>query len=362
MNAQIALEESVDDNLVNDDVQVAKVMMDPNNGAILALIGGANYSNSTYNRAINSIRQPGSTIKPFLYYKALENGFTPSTTFLSSTTTFNFDNGNSYSPKNSGNIYGNKEISLAAAIAYSDNIYAVKTHLFLGEEELVDILRKVGFTTNLSAVPSLPLGSYEVNIIELAQAYSSFANSGRRVDAHLIMKVEDINGNVLYRYKEDKNDYILDSDLTFIMSEMLTTSYDTSLIDFAYPTCINLISDLTKKYAIKSGSTDTDAWVVGYNPDVVLVSWAGYDDSSEISNNIVSSNKKSWAHAIESYLKEKDNNWYQIPQNVVAVLVDPINGEVATEESINKRILYYIEGTEPDRSIDILKEEEIIND
>ena len=347
VDAQTSLENSVKDNLVDENVQVAKVMMDPKDGEVIALIGGASYINSTYNRATSSIRQPGSTIKPFLYYRALENGFTSSSLFLSSPTTFNFDNGSVYSPKNSGNIYGNKDISMAAAMAYSDNIYAVKTHLFLGEDELVDILRDVGFTTDLAPVPSLPLGSYEVNILELAQAYAILANGGEKVNYHLINRVEDVNGNLLYQYKEKKDDHILDSSLTFIISELLTSTYDANLIDFAYPTCINMLSSITNKYAIKSGSTDTDAWVVGYNPQVVFASWAGYDDSSNISNKVVSSNKTSWINAMESYFKNNDASWYKIPDGVVGVLVNPVTGQVANNDSNHKKILYYISGTEP---------------
>lgn len=347
IKAQRALENSVSDNLVNDKIQVSKVMMNSKTGEIIGLIGGTDYNTSEYNRALNSLRQPGSTIKPFLYYKALESGFTSSTTFLSSETTFHFSGDKTYSPKNSGGIYGNKEISLALALAYSDNIYAVKTHLFLGEEELVNILRKVGITTNLEAVPSLPLGTYEVNLLEIASAYATIANLGTKVTSHFINKVEDINGNILYTHNYDENEVVLDSSLAFILSELLTGTYDSALIDYANPTCMSIISRLTNKYAIKSGSTDTDAWVIGFTPDIVLATWAGYDDNSKITNKIVSSNKISWATAIEEYLEDKESTWYDIPNDVSAVLVNPINGQIANNNSKNKKIMYYINGTEP---------------
>ena len=106
---------------------------------------------------------------------------------------------------------------------------------------------------------------------------------------------------------------------------------------------------LTKKYAIKSGSTDTDAWVIGYNKDYVLASWSGYDDNKKIENNIVSNNKLSWATIMELYLKDKDDSWMKIPKDVVAVLVDPITGEAVTTNTKNKKIMYYIKGTEPDK-------------
>ena len=122
-------------------MQVASVVIKPQTGKVVALVGGKDYNESQYNRVVFSKRQVGSTIKPFLYYSALENGFTPSSTFLSEKTTFNIGN-TTYSPKNAGNIYANKEISMLSAIAYSDNIYALKTHLFLGEETLSKTITK----------------------------------------------------------------------------------------------------------------------------------------------------------------------------------------------------------------------------
>ena len=347
LDAQKSLEEGVKDISKIEDVQTSKVMIDVKTGGVMALVGGTNYNKSTYNRATESIRQPGSCIKPFLYYSALENGFTSSSTFLSEKTTFNFSNEQSYSPSNVGDVYANKDISMAAAIAYSDNIYAVKTHLFLGENKLVDTLRRVGITTELQETASLPLGTYEVNIIELATAYAILANEGKSVESHFITKVEDMDGNLLYKYKEKEKEQVLDRSLSFIISELLSGTYDASLIDYSYPTCINILNNLTKKYALKSGSTDTDAWVIGYNKDVVLATWSGYDDNKKIGNNVVSYNKKSWATSMEMYLKDKEDSWYSIPENVVGVLVDPISGEVANKNSKNKKILYYINGTEP---------------
>lgn len=346
MKAQKALDKSISDNLVDNDVQTSKVMINPKNGGVLGLVGGVNYNSSQYNRATDALRQPGSTVKPFLYYSALNNNFTASSKFLSEKTTFNFENGEAYSPQNASGVYANKEISLAAAIAYSDNIYAIKTHLFLGEDVLVNTLKDAGMTSKVSSSVSLPLGTYEITPLELASMYQVLANNGIKHDAYFINRVEDIDGNVLYQHKE-KGLQIFDPSLTFIISELLTGSYDSKLISYTYPTCINLISKLTNKYAIKSGSTDTDAWIVGYMPDALLVSWSGYDDNKNISNEVTSYNKVSWSSAMETYLKDKKASWYDIPSNVVGVLVDPINGNIATEKSKNKKVLYYLSGTQP---------------
>ena len=119
------------------DIQVGFIAMDPRNGYVKALVGGRDYTQSPFNRAIQAIRQPGSTIKPLLYYAALENGFTPATQMLSELTTFRFeDNQPEYTPHNFNNQYANDQITMAQALALSDNVYAVKTHLFLGEKTL----------------------------------------------------------------------------------------------------------------------------------------------------------------------------------------------------------------------------------
>ena len=196
---QKSLEQSMLKNLKdNTELQTAMIALDPKNGNILGLIGGRDYSVSQFNRATSSKRQVGSTMKPFLYYAALENGFTSSTTFKSAKTTFTFSEDRTYSPQNFANKYPNKDITMGAAIAYSDNIYAVKTHLFLGEETLVDMAHRLGITSNLQPIPSLALGSEEIGLMEMVKSYSVFANEGYDVTPHLITKVEDINGNVLY--------------------------------------------------------------------------------------------------------------------------------------------------------------------
>ena len=277
----------------------------------------------------------------------MENGFTPSSTFLSKETTFHFDNKKTYSPKNYGGIYANKEISLAAAIAYSDNIYAVKTHLFLGEDELYNTLKKVGITSKIEKSPSLALGTYEVSLYEITAAYSTLANGGKVVKPHLITKIVDKNGNILYEYKNTKEEIVLDSDVTFLISELLTGTYDTNLVDYTYPTCFSMISNITHKYAIKTGSTDNDSWVIGYTPEVVFTSWSGYDDNSNIPTEVISGNKMSWITSMEAYFKKKDASWYNIPKDVVGILVNPITGTPVSNEKENKKILYYLRGTEP---------------
>ncbi|MDD3822108.1 MAG: PBP1A family penicillin-binding protein, partial [Bacilli bacterium] len=330
VNAQTYLEESVKKNLKDNlDIEVAAVMLKPETGAILALVGGRDYSNSPFNRAVQSRRQVGSTLKPFLYYAALENGFTASTTFISEPTTFTFGVNKSYSPRNYAEKYGNKPITMALALAYSDNIYAVKTHMFLGPNILVDVSKRFGIMTDLTPIPSLPLGTEEINIIDLTGGYAALANEGYKVEPYLISRVEDINGHILYERKK-KKEIPLDKSLIFIINELLANSYDYSLIDYNYPTCLSIAPRLTKKYAIKSGTTDADLWAIGYNKDVVLGVWVGYDDNKFVPATEYLYAKNIWVDSVENHLKEKEDNWYSIPSNVVGVLVDPITGKPAT--------------------------------
>ncbi len=345
LKAQEAIETSIKQT-IDSDIQVASIIMDPNTGAVLGLVGGTDYSKSQFNRALSVNRSVGSTIKPFLYYAALENNFTASTTFTSERTTFVFSENQTYSPTNYGDQYPNKEISLASAIATSDNIYAVKTHLFLGSDVLVDMMKRVGITTKLDSIPSLALGSQPISLIEMTAAYSMLANEGYKVKPHFIKRVEDIHGNVLYEYKDNK-EAVLNKSITFILNELLSNTSNPKYISYTYPTSYVISSKLTRKYAIKTGTTEYDHLVFGYNKDVVVSVWSGYDDNRTLSVGDATNNKNLWADITEKYLDGKGNNWYSMPNNVVGVLVDPITGQLATEETKNSTIQYYLKGTEP---------------
>jgi penicillin-binding protein, 1A family len=345
--AQEILEESIKNNIKEEnEIEVAGIVADPSTGKILALTGGKNYSKSQFNRAINANRQMGSTLKPFLYYSALENGFTPSTTFKSAKTTFTLGEGKSYSPSNYANTYASKDISMAAALAYSDNIYAVKTHLFLGEESLVDISKRVGISSSMKPLPSLALGTEELSLKDMIQGYQVLANEGTKIDTYLIEKVEDINGNILFERKKESED-VLNKSISYIISDLLTNCYSKEFIDYTSPSCMTIAPKITKTYAIKTGTTNTDHLIFGYNKDLVIGIWSGYDDNrkTEVSDGVNS--KHIWIDTIEKYLQDGEDNWYETPVNVTAVLVDPVTGNSATNETPKKKIQYYIKGTEP---------------
>lgn len=347
MNAQNILDNSIKKNMKDEDeLQLASIVMDPQTGHILALAGGKNYATSQYNRATMSKRQVGSTMKPLLYYAALENGFTPSTKFTSEKTIFTFSNNQTYTPNNYNNTYPNKDITLATAIAYSDNIYAVKTHIFLGEDTLVDTAKRLGINAKLEAIPSLPLGTKEINIIDMTSAYATFANEGYKIEPRLISRVEDENGNILYQAEETKEN-VLNRGIVYVLNELLTCTYSKELVDYDYPTMINYAAQMTNKYAVKTGSTDYDRLIFGYNKDLIVGVWTGYDNNRRIESDKGKISKKIWIETMEGYLKDKNSEWYEMPNNVVGVLTDPVTGELATNDSKRKKIMYYIKGTEP---------------
>ena len=346
---QSSLEENVKNTFPDDSkIETSSVVMNPENGGIMALIGGKDYNNSTYNRAISSKRQVGSTMKPYLYYAALENGFTSSTAFTSEKTTFPLENGKTYSPVNYNDKYGNKAISMATAIAYSDNIYAVKTHMFLGYDALINVARRVGIKSKLESVPSLPLGTNEINIIEMAQGYAAFANEGYKGGGHFIEKIEKCKGEVLYEYKKNK-ELVLNSSLVYILNNMLTATYDPLYVDYNYPTGIGLNGKLTHTYALKSGTTNGDNWNIGFNKKIVCAVWVGYDNNKELSKKDYKYAQNIWYKTVESYEKEmKDEDvWYEKPKNVVGMLVEPISGKPATESEKKQKLMYFLKGTEP---------------
>ena len=349
IEAQRNLEKNVYENIPKEsEIEVSSVMMNPDTGGIIALVGGRNYNVSSYNRAIQSKRQVGSTMKPYLYYAALESGFTTSSSFTSEATTFSFENQKDYSPKNYNDVYGNKPISMAAAVAYSENIYAVKTHLFLGMDSLINIAKRVGIQSELEEVASLPLGTNEINILEMAAGYSAFANLGHKVKPHLIEKVVDSKGYVLYQAENEK-ELVLNPSLVYILNNMLTVTYDPLFIDYNYPTAVGLSSKLTHKYALKSGTTNGDNWNIGYNNDVLCAVWIGYDDNRSLNTSEYKYSQNIWYKTIEKYESGKSNDevWYELPSNVSGVFVDPISGKPVTNDTQKKKLMYFIKGTEP---------------
>lgn len=343
--AQKNLEKTILKYIDDKDLQVASVIINPNNGGIMALTGGIDYIRSQYNRALYSKRQVGSTMKPFLYYSALASGMTSSSTFTSEFTTFNLSNGKTYSPKNYANVYANKNITMAAAISYSDNIYAVKTNLFLGVDKLLETTKKCGINENLQEVVSLALGTSEINILDFANGYTTLASGGYKKNLHFIERIEDDNGNILFEY-EKENNLVLNPNYVYILNELLTSTTSSAFIDYNTPTALGIASKLSQKYAIKTGTTDTDYWTIGYNKNSLMLVWTGYDDNRKFTNSMGTKSKNIWADVMESIANHENDNWYSIPNNVVGMPLNSIDGAKITDNK-KANIFYYLKGSEP---------------
>lgn len=332
----------------NTSMQVGLVSMNPKNGHVEAMVGGTDYEESSFNRALQAIRQPGSTMKPLLYYAAIKQGFTPASTVMSKPTTFRFDDGQStYAPHNYNNKYADGDITMAQALALSDNIYAVKTHLFLGEETLVKTAKDFGIQSKMAKVPSLALGTSGLRVTELANAYSMLANGGKRTDPVFITRVEDYKGDVLYEAK-GSNEQVLDKDTAFVVTEMMTGIFDQTLNGYASVTGSTISNQLTRPYAAKSGSTETDSWMAGFSPQLVTAVWTGYDDNQTI--DLVKEKafaKEIWGNYMEDAHQGLPIRQFTPTKNTVGVYVEPSTGKLATENCPAKRLTYFIKGTEP---------------
>ncbi len=349
MNKQASLEKNILNNMGDEkEVQVASVIVDPETGKIEALTGGLDYGTSQYNRATDSKRQVGSTMKAFLYYGALENNLISSSKFKSEYTTFNINNKETYSPTNSNDKYANKDITMAAAIAFSDNIYAVKTNLFLGTDLLANTAKKTGIKEELLPVPSLALGTGEINIIDYATGYNTFASGGYKKDLYLIRKIEDKDGKVIYT-KENKKSLVLNPNYVYILNELLSNTTSSAFRDYTSATAVTIAGKLSRKYAIKTGTTPTDYWTVGYNKDDLMLVWLGYDNNREFTKGYSNVAKNIWADTMEEIQIGLENNWYETPNDVVGIILDAVTGEV-TKDSSRAIMYYYLKGSEPNIS------------
>ena len=213
------------------------------------------------------------------------------------------------------------------AIATSDNIYAMKTHLFLGEEKMATTLKRFGFSGDIPAIPSLALGTYEVSLQELTQGYATLANLGVQVEPTFITKVTTFDGLVLYEKDTPEERKIAHSSNVFLLNQAMTSTFDNRMTYNIRPTGGRIASLLNHTVSGKSGTTDTDNWMMGFNPDVVVGVWTGYDDNRPIENYAdLNFGKYLWADIIEGYLDTIETAWYETPDDVISVYLNPMTG------------------------------------
>lgn len=337
---QKAADEAIAEGIMDGaSVQSALVSIDPDTHYVTALSGGRNYAESPFNRSIQAFRQPGSLMKPFLYYEALENGFTPTTKRKSEPTTFNA----AYSPKNFNSQYAERGVTMAEALAVSDNIYAVKTNMLLGPETLVNTMKQFGVTSELEAVPSLALGTSGMTVLETANAYATIASGGMYERPVFITKVENMDGAVLYKYKK-QHEQRFDEKKVAVLTRLMTGMFDETMSDYATPTGAAMAPSLTRPYAGKSGSTPYDYWMAGFTPSLTSVVWTGYDDGAEITKTEDRSRAKVvWAQYMEKVHAGRQPEVFTRPRGLIEVEVDIKTGTACSEG----HKLLFERGTEP---------------
>lgn len=314
---------------LSSELEVAGIITQPFTGNVMAMVGGKDYTISQYNRAIYSSRQVASTIKPLLYYCALQQGFTPSTQFTSQKTTFRVSDDEEYALTNYGNVYANGKISMINAISLSDNIYAVKTQLFLGVDTLHNALLDFNIRQS-SPNPSEALGTVNMSLLELSRIYNTFASEGLYVKPALISHITSGNDVVYKREVQPKR--LLQRDETLILNQMMTSTFDIRNKSYTFPSMYGHEPDIT--VAAKSGASDWDSLVMGFNPEYTVGIWSGFDDNRELEKQYYTISKDIFKDTFNGLYKKRKGVWYQPSDGIQEKRVNPITGTEDSEGSV----------------------------
>jgi penicillin-binding protein 1B len=326
--------------------QCAMVVLDPETGDIKALVGGRDYGVSQLNRALAK-RQPGSAFKPFVYAAALSTALaggsqliTPVTRILDEPTTFWFDN-KAYSPENFEHKYYG-EVTLRTALAKSLNVPAVKLGEMIGFDTVETLAKKAGMNLNIQATPAIALGAYEVTPIEVAGAYTIFADQGTYVKPSWVSLIRDRQGNVLFSATPDKRE-VLDPRVAYMMVSLLEEVLRSGTGASVHSRGFNLPA------AGKTG-TSHDGWFAGFTSRLICVVWVGFDDNRELGLEGAHSALPVWvefmkrAHQYREYRNVHD---FQAPDGIVTVEVDPETGQLATPSCPSPVAEVFLSGTQP---------------
>ncbi len=334
----------------------AAVVIDPNNGEILSMVGSKGYFDTDIDGQVNvttSLRQPGSSIKPVVYATAFEKGFTPASVLADVVTEFpGRDAKTPYQPRD----YDGKErglVKLREALGSSLNVPAVKLLALVGVKDVLDQASKMGISSlapsaeNLSRLGlSMALGGGEVRLLDLTSAYGSFANGGFLVNPIAILKVEDRNGKVIYEQKQVKPERIIDDKVAFLIDSVLSDN-NARLLTFGPNSYLNLGA---RAIAVKTGTTNDlrDNWTLGWSRDVAIGVWVGNNDNSQMRNvaSGVSGAAPIWRRIMLEFLSKVPDRAFEVPKGVSQVEVDKISGYPAHDgfESYKE---WFIDGTLP---------------
>jgi penicillin-binding protein 1B len=324
--------------------QVALVALDPHTGEVKALVGGRNYSASQLNHAI-SMRQPGSVFKPFVYAAALNTGIEPSTarftevsTIDDSPATFRFGN-QVYEPGNFGDEFMGT-VTLKEAMAHSLNNATVSLAEEVGYERVVKLARRAGLNDKIQPTPAVALGAYEATPLEMAGAYTIFANNGGFVKPTFLHEVRSTNGRVVIQGSPDRH-RALDPRIAFLMRDMLQEVVRSG-------TAAGVRARGLKVPAAGKTGTSRDGWFAGFTSDLLCVVWVGFDDNRELKLEGARSALPIWAEFMKSAVAVRDlaEDFGPPPGGVVKVAIDPDSGLRGGPDCPGVT-QYFIAGTEP---------------
>lgn len=326
----------------SSELETALVSIDPRNGHIKAMVGGKNYRENQYNHALAKTRQPGSTFKPIMYLTAIASRqMTGISMFDSKPTLFHYDNNRkTYQPSNFGDKYLG-EINMRQAIAASDNVYAVNTIMQIGPEQVADMAKKMGVASPLDPVPSLALGTSPISPLEMASAFAVLASNGQRIPPVAVLRITDATGRNLYTAPEEKGEQVVEPAAAYVITRMMEGVFETG------GTGRRVSTLLKRPVAGKTGTTDTDAWLVGYTPELSTAVWVGYDKGREISLLDGRRAAPIFAQYTEKALENVPPKIFPIPENIASAYIDPKTGKLADADCPDKSLEVFIKGTEP---------------
>ncbi len=326
--------------------QVALIALDPHTGEVKALVGGLNYGASQLNH-VSAERPSGSAFKPLVYATALETGLsgqapnviTASTIFDDEPKTFMFD-GNPYEPTNFENqFYG--QVPVRMALAKSMNVATIEVAEAAGYDKVADLAHRVGLN-NIRATPAMALGAYNVTPLEMAGAYTMFANKGVYVSPRFIQSIHDHTGEEIYAAKPDQK-AILDPRVNYLMVNLMEevlqsgTGAGVRARGFSLPA------------AGKTG-TSHDGWFAGFTTKLLCIVWVGYDDYRDLKMQGADSALPIWTDFMKlasQHREYRDATAFDVPDGVVSVQIDPDTGELATSACPRIITEYYLAGTQP---------------
>lgn len=271
-----AISEYMPEAIEKNGNEVAAVIMEPS-GAVKAMIGGTSYKKSQFNRAVSSIRQPGSTFKTFVYLTALMEGYEPYDTFEDELVEYYQGPGlPMWKPNNFKKDQFMGTVSLETAFAKSINTVAVQVSETVGREKVIETARKLGFESNLPNLPSIALGAADATLLEMTNAFAHIANGGYKVKPFGVTLITDRKNNVLYEYRMQDEAVIINSDVNAKMKSMLAYVVD-------HGTGRNARLKFGNAYGKTGTSQDfRDAWFIGFTDNLVAGFWIGNDNNDSM--------------------------------------------------------------------------------